>query len=84
MCCIDRLKSQPKADSAEQRLMSENQSNDLLSRGDRLRIFGAVLVAIIVIATVGYWVFDMPLWVAVVGALVGVFVNGLITLVEKH
>ena len=64
--------------------MSENQTDDLLSRGDRMRIFGAVIAVIIIIASVGYWIFDMPLWVAIVGALVGVFVNGLITLVEKH
>ena len=64
--------------------MTENQTNDLLSRSDKLRIFGAVLVGIIIIASVGYWFFDMPLWIAIVGALVGVFVNGLITLVEKH
>ena len=49
-----------------------------------MRIFGAVIAVIIIIASVGYWIFDMPLWVAIVGALVGVFVNGLITLVEKH
>ena len=64
--------------------MTENQTDDLLSRSDKLRIFGAVLVGIIVLASVGYWFFDMPLWIAIVGALVGVFVNGLITLVEKH
>ncbi len=56
----------------------------MLSRGDRLRIFGAVIAVIIIIASVGYWFFDIPLWIAIVGASVGVFVNGLITLVEKH
>ena len=64
--------------------MTENQSDDLLNRSDKLRIFGVVLVGIIALASVGYWFFDMPLWIAIVGALVGVFVNGLITLVEKH
>ncbi len=64
--------------------MLENRTDYVLSRGDRLRIFGAVFAVILLIAAVGYWVFDMPLWVAIVGALVGVFVNGLITLVEKH
>ena len=64
--------------------MSENQTEYVLSRRDRLRIFGAVVAAILVIVAIGYWVFDIPLWVAVIGALLGVFVNGLITLVEKH
>ena len=65
-------------------LMSENQTNDLPSHGVRLRIFGVVLVVIVIIASVGFWIFDIPLWIAIVGAFLGVFVNGLITLVEKH
>ena len=64
--------------------MSENETDYVLSRGDRLRIFGAVFAGILLIAAVGYWVFDMPLWIAVVGAVLGIFVNGLITLVGKH
>ena len=64
--------------------MVENQTDYQLSRSGRLKIFGAVFAVIIILASVGYWIFDLPLWIAIIGALVGVFVNGLITLVEKH
>lgn len=63
---------------------SETQGTDQLNRGVQMRIFGAVFVGIIVIALICYWVFDMPLWAAIVGAFTAIFVNGLTTLVEKH
>lgn len=64
--------------------MSEDHTDYELSRGDRLRIFGAVFAVILILAAIGYWVFDMPFWVAIGVALAGVFANGLITLIEKH
>ena len=63
--------------------MGVDVKDSSLRSSDKMRIFAAVVVAIIVIAAIGYFIFDMPAWMAAVGALAAIFVNGLLTLSGK-
>jgi CHASE2 domain-containing sensor protein len=51
-----------------------------LQRMDKIRIGAAVAAVVVVIAAIGYFMFDMPGWVAIAGALAAILVNGLLTL----
>lgn len=47
------------------------------------KIFVLLSMAILMIAAVAYFVFDIPFWLALLAAIGGVFVNGLLTIFGK-
>ena len=51
---------------------------------NKKKLFVILLFAILLIAAISYFVFDVPLWVTLVGAVSGVFVSRLLTTFGKQ
>ena len=59
-----------------------NNSDDL-PKAARNRITAVVVAGILVIAAVSYFVFDVPAWLSILGAVGAILLNGVILMFAK-